>query len=1238
MNAQQNAGIDDINATAGSYIPYMDKATAATTAGMGPAYEGIDRYMSPYIKDVADTTGAYMRQQQEQAQSGALGTAAMSGAFGGDRAGIAAANLQQQNQMGYGKTMADIMNQGYTQALGASQADLARQLQGGAQMAGLGAQSQQLGLQGAQAKIAAGTMQQQTEQAGKDAMINRFMQEQGYPFQVAQFLANIAMGTGAAQGSTTTTQTPRSIFGFAQGGGVAGPRTYSQGSIGVEGYVPVGDLPVGQLMMATPPEQQKDDTTSKILQLISSSMGAAHGGVINGRHGYATDGGVNNYSTEALRREMAIRNFDPKYLEEQRKQQQANVNAAMNATSSNPTNMGRSYPTTGVAPAPRTTSQMNADVDQVLNEYKAEQSNMGHLDTIGRYALPTMTGVAPTPRTAVEINDAATPEYRAVMEKAFGAMHPDTDARYTMPTGLVRPPVNAIKELNLGSGDPFNAFTASSQPPAIAEKPPAGLALPVPTPKEYAIGNDIYLKHPNGFITYANGERISPDMAESIRNEIDRQDRLSGEARVMQGDEMLGMFRKSQEDLAQRNKDALRGMYEGNFPVPTYDMPKATPANGVAAPVMTVRPGAVQQPMPFMASEKPRYTLPTDLGTPPTNDLASTVSPRPQPRPSDLGTPAVPAVDKNGIAGPEQTGIYTGVAGTGAGFVDLVRQDGSVEHRTGARNWRNNNPGNIEYGKLAQQYGAIGTDGRFAIFPDEQSGRNAMKGLLFDSGIYQGMTIASALNKYSPPSENDTEGKIRAVVAEIGLDPNTPLDQMTPQQRDAFTLAIQHTEGPMKGDVGASNPYTTSQVGGLGSADMAQQRDGLFNNNKSYGQRNMIGKFFHNPDGSLNQNAIMSLLSGIGSMAQAQTISPIGAILAGVAGGSDTYKGLLKQQADIAQTQALTGQTQIEAAAARFRVGPDGMPMVIMPDGSNVDYYTFKASPELQAQLGSAQTAAIVKAAETAGVAAAASAPDAAIYNTPEVQDAYKTELSTLRSLHGDRSTSDAVVSNINNAAAAAGGNMRANTFMQLNAFAGLNGNPAALGGGYQAALRANMAKALNLVGGMVGLGNDGGFAAETDIIKKAASILGTDAARNLDQGTLGALQEIMNGLPNAEQDPKASAKLMASIIQGQQRAIDLKKWNDGYIKRENGNPTMTAFGSEAKFNDNTAQIYEQEKPYLEALVLKGGDPSTADPTSGMTPVQMLTSGQLTPQETATVLSQLFPQGYPSHLVTTFSR
>lgn len=56
-----------------------------------------------------------------------------------------------------------------------------------------------------QAQIGAGTVTQQTQQAQNQALYNQFLQQQGYPFQVAQFLAGIAEGTGALSGSTTTT-------------------------------------------------------------------------------------------------------------------------------------------------------------------------------------------------------------------------------------------------------------------------------------------------------------------------------------------------------------------------------------------------------------------------------------------------------------------------------------------------------------------------------------------------------------------------------------------------------------------------------------------------------------------------------------------------------------------------------------------------------------------------------------------------------------------------------------------------------------------------------------------------------------------------------------------------------------------------------------------------------------------------------------------------------------------------
>ena len=277
VNQQQNTGISGVNAAAGSYQPYMDSATSAAQAGGQNAELGqldIQKYMSPYIQNVADTTAAQMNQQFQQAQAGQMGNAIKSGAFGGDRAGLAAAALQNQQAMATGSTMANIYNQGYGQAvntaqqqqgadLSARQADLARQFQLSGQIANLGSQQQQLGLQGAEAQIQAGTLQQQTEQAGKDALIQQFMQEKGYPFQVAQYLANIGGNLGSLYGSETTQTTPRSFWGNrggavpekAGGGGVAGPYGSTAGSTpesGMPSYVPEAYLQPLQLLQADP--------------------------------------------------------------------------------------------------------------------------------------------------------------------------------------------------------------------------------------------------------------------------------------------------------------------------------------------------------------------------------------------------------------------------------------------------------------------------------------------------------------------------------------------------------------------------------------------------------------------------------------------------------------------------------------------------------------------------------------------------------------------------------------------------------------------------------------------------------------------------------------------------------------------------------------------------------------------------------------------------------------------------
>lgn len=187
---------------------------------------------------------ANLAQQQNLATAQALGNIYQQGygqALGAAQqqqgVALAAEQANRQAQQQAAQQFLGIGQQGFGQGMTTAQqqAALAQQLYGqGAQaaqvqqalgqglygigagvsqgLAGLGTGAQQAALQGGQAQLAAGTVEQQTQQAQNQALYNQFLQQQGYPFQVAQFLANIAMGTGALSGSTTTTTQPSSFF------------------------------------------------------------------------------------------------------------------------------------------------------------------------------------------------------------------------------------------------------------------------------------------------------------------------------------------------------------------------------------------------------------------------------------------------------------------------------------------------------------------------------------------------------------------------------------------------------------------------------------------------------------------------------------------------------------------------------------------------------------------------------------------------------------------------------------------------------------------------------------------------------------------------------------------------------------------------------------------------------------------------------------------------------------------
>ncbi|HEX3892862.1 MAG TPA: hypothetical protein VHW46_09855 [Terracidiphilus sp.] len=94
---------------------------------------------------------------------------------------------------------------------------------------------------------------------------------------------------------------------------------------------------------------------------------------------------------------------------------------------------------------------------------------------------------------------------------------------------------------------------------------------------------------------------------------------------------------------------------------------------------------------------------------------------------------------------------------------------------------RCNNPGDICAGQFANAHGAMPAasdpmtrnPSRYAVFPTAELGWAALRALL--AAHYLGMTIAAAIAKYAPATENNTNEYVLFVCRETGLTPFTVL-------------------------------------------------------------------------------------------------------------------------------------------------------------------------------------------------------------------------------------------------------------------------------------------------------------------------------------------------------------------------------------------------------------------------------------------------------------------------------
>lgn len=117
----------------------------------------------------------------------------------------------------------------------------------------------------------------------------------------------------------------------------------------------------------------------------------------------------------------------------------------------------------------------------------------------------------------------------------------------------------------------------------------------------------------------------------------------------------------------------------------------------------------------------------------------------------------------------------------------------------GDRNWRNNNPGNIEYGPFARAHGATGSDGRFAKFPTMEAGYAAADALM-KSSSYQGLTISQAVARWAPTSENNTGAYINHF-RNAGFDVNQRYSDLSPSEQRRYLEEKMRYEGGRPGRI-----------------------------------------------------------------------------------------------------------------------------------------------------------------------------------------------------------------------------------------------------------------------------------------------------------------------------------------------------------------------------------------------------------------------------------------------------
>jgi hypothetical protein len=178
-------------------MPQLNQATqvAQRAAGYSP---------QQFQTNVIDATMARLAQSRAERDAATRAQLASSRAFGNERRGVYEAQLAAEQDLNTQQTLANLYNQGYTQAAGFAQGLPGQQLAGAQALAGYGQQA--LGNQQAYASMLQGTGQAQRGMAQQnlDLAYKDFLEQRGFPQQQLQTLLMGSQGLPSPITQTTT--------------------------------------------------------------------------------------------------------------------------------------------------------------------------------------------------------------------------------------------------------------------------------------------------------------------------------------------------------------------------------------------------------------------------------------------------------------------------------------------------------------------------------------------------------------------------------------------------------------------------------------------------------------------------------------------------------------------------------------------------------------------------------------------------------------------------------------------------------------------------------------------------------------------------------------------------------------------------------------------------------------------------------------------------------------------------